>query len=300
MHRLLSRSTKSLIPVFLLSLFITSCSQRSASKEAVIKAMAQSLTNSNSAINISSSQTLHSLEKKITDYATKEKAEIWLPIAKQVSESSLQTFNYIEELKKLKGMDLQNAITLLNRLLRHREQVLNAAPSIRQEFEKNTLPAISRYDSTESGSKRFYLDFFSAGPEYDKAILAKFQNDTRIAENRIVTFCNEQIGSTDGDWFYDYYSAIVGQSSNIIKPGGELKISAGVGSYSRAVQPKIRINGMLVPLNEEAVATYKLKVPQKPGEYKVPVLISYFNQTTAKDETKLVDVKYTVTKPCDQ
>lgn len=79
-----------------------------------------------------------------------------------------------------------------------------------------------------------------------------------------------------------------------------LTINAGIGTYSKAAQPKIRINGIIAPLNEEGIAIYQLKAPKKPGEYTVPVVISYFNLITGKEEIKSINIDYTVTKPCDQ
>ena len=47
---------------------------------------------------------------------------------------------------------------------------------------------------------------------------------------------------------FDKTGVLVGQSSNYVMPGQEITITAGVGAYSSAAQPKISIGGASVQL----------------------------------------------------
>jgi hypothetical protein len=93
---------------------------------------------------------------------------------------------------------------------------------------------------------------------------------------------------------YDAFSTIVGQSSNNLMPGEELEINAGIGAYSKAAEPKISINGVSVPLNDDGRATSRIKV-NGTGVKSVPVMITY-TKPDGTSVTKSIDVKYTVQK----
>ena len=68
-------------------------------------------------------------------------------------------------------------------------------------------------------------------------ILSKFQNDIKTAENKVVAFCHTKVGEVKV--IFDSYAAIVGQTTNYAMPGEEIKITAGIGAYSKASAPKI-------------------------------------------------------------
>ena len=63
------------------------------------KTVNNSLEKTNDAVNLSSSQIFQSLTDKMADPATKPKAEIWQPRAKQVMDYSTTVYNFIEGLK---------------------------------------------------------------------------------------------------------------------------------------------------------------------------------------------------------
>lgn len=82
-------------------------------------------------------------------------------------------------------------------------------------------------------------------------------------------------------------------------PGDVLGIKAGIGAFSKASQPVISVNGKTIELGDEGYAFTKMKVPQKPGKYKILVSVSFTNPTTGKKELSKINVKYEVVKPCN-
>ena len=113
-----------------------------------------------------------------------------------------------------------------------------------------------------------------------------------------IAYCDMKVGCTI--MIFDSYSAIVSQNSNILSPGDKLEIKAGIGAFTRSVAPEIAIYGKKYKLNEMGFVSYKTNAPQKPGVYKIPLLIKYFNQVTGKEDVIQTDIKYTVAKECDQ
>ncbi len=130
------------------------------------------------------------------------------------------------------------------------------------------------------------------------AFLGLLKSRTMYLANKTIWHYN-QIETSIDFWQYSTYSSLVTQNAKILAPEEELEISAGIGMFSKASKPSITINGVGIPLNDEGIALFKNKAPKSQGNYKVPVQISFFNQTTGKDEIKQVNIEYKVVKPCE-
>jgi hypothetical protein len=92
---------------------------------------------------------------------------------------------------------------------------------------------------------------------------------------------------------YNWLWPFVNQNMSYLKAGDKIEITPGVGSFSRAAQPKIVINGKKIELNDMAVAITKIKVSDKPGKHFIPVQITYTDQG-GRQQTISKDVEYMV------
>jgi hypothetical protein len=131
---------------------------------------------------------------------------------------------------------------------------------------------------------------------YDLAnlFLTKLKHDIASLANKTISFCNSRCAWMCG-LGYEKFNAIVAQSSTHLAPGEELVITAGVGAFSIAVQPKIRINNVNVSPDDSYVAISKIKVQRTPGKYSIPVEMTY----TADDgeiKKNTYNIAYTVDK----
>jgi gliding motility-associated protein GldM len=79
-------------------------------------------------------------------------------------------------------------------------------------------------------------------------------------------------------------------------PGQELTISAGIGAFNADAKPRVTIDGVPVPLNANGVAEYKMTAGGT-GSYSKNVVVSYFNQSTGKQEQVSYPLAYTVGSP---
>ena len=286
-------------PFLSLALFFSACNGKSHNDD-IIKVLEESLERSNNSINVSSVTIMKSLEEKTTEYATKERADIWFSKAEQIVNLSSETYDYVGTLKKMKEVNSEKAKELFTSLMKYKEDVLNIDSSIRYEFTNSFILISNSFDSSVQAEKNFGNKFFkNSNSSAISAMLTKLQNSIKVIENKTIAYCHQKIGSTDGDGFFDSYSAIVGQSSNYLKPGDKLEIKAGIGAFSKKAMPKININGSNIELGEEGYASFKIKTPRNPGEYKIPVKISFLNPTTGKEETMKINVEYTVAKECN-
>jgi hypothetical protein len=151
-----------------------------------------------------------------------------------------------------------------------------------------------------NGGKEFASKYFStSNPVYTSAMLTKLQNSIKNIENKTLAYCHDKIGSTDGKGFFDSFALIIGQSNNNVKSGDKIEITAGLGVFSGRLQPEITINGKVAEINEEGIAVYKFKAPQKTGRYFVPVKSIFISPSTGKPEIHETIVEYSVAAPCN-
>ncbi len=187
------------------------------------KTITASLEKTNSTVKASTDQIFSSLTEKMTQDATREKASIWQPKAKQVMDYSNTAYTFIENLKKelIKEAggnpsdptskfkeDDQNMVTRVmikqgkgKELYKVLQDYINNVlkdTAISQEF-KNSLPiSLERSKSQNSNKKNWEEDNFYMAPTVGAlSILTKFQNDIKNTENKVVTYCHEQVGKVE-------------------------------------------------------------------------------------------------------
>jgi len=293
------------------------------------KVVDKSLMTSNDNLKTANKTLYESLEAKLKDPMTSEKAKPWNDNALKAQKYAKELNDFIEQLKvdlkkeageheveidgkkvmEFKEDDLEAATRLFGneeggknkgpelekKLKDFRKNMLAIDTGIAKEFAK-TFPVDAEYKTIgqDGKEKEFTLAYFHMTPTVAAlTLLSKFQNNIKNAENQVVTYCHNQVGAVKV--VYDQFAALVGQSSNYLMPGEEMEINAGVGAYSKAAQPKISIGGASMPLAEDGRATSKFKVNGS-GSKSVPVVVTY-TKPDGTAETKTFDVKYTVGTP---
>ena len=178
-----------------------------------------------------------------------------------------------------------------------KDQILAIDPAIASKFV-SSLPldlTTPKSRTRAVGTDDWAFSYFHMTPTVAAiTILSKFQNDVKNSESQIVAYCHEQVGAVEQ--IFDTYGAIYGQSSEYMMPGQELRITAGIGAYNKNSKPQITIDGAPATALPDGSSEYKTTVGG-PGTYSKKLHISFFNQATGKQETKDVDIKYTVGSP---
>lgn len=295
------------------------------------KVVDKSLTTSNENLASANNTLYTSLDSKLKDPMTSEKAKPWNDKALQAKKLSAEMNTYIDQLKaelkkeagehevevdgkkvmQFKEDDLEAATRLFgegeghkakgpelkNRLQQFRDQMLSIDPAIAKEFA-STFPVedlkTAKIIGQDGKEKDFTFAYFHMTPTVAAlTLLSKFQNNVKNAENQVVTYCHNQVGAVKV--VYDQFAALVGQTSNYLMPGEEMEITAGVGAYSKAAQPQITINGSSMPVGPDGRASSKFNVSGS-GARTVPVNVTYTKPDGTK-ESKTFDVKYTVGTP---
>jgi len=280
-----------------------------------------SLTTSSKNLTKSNDVLYASLEAKLKDPQTAEKARLWAPRAEMAKKYSADMIAYIDDLKlqlkkasnlvikedgtedfKLDNLDASTRIfekggegDRFKKLLdQYKQNMLGINDTIRKEFEASFPVNTDPVKGQEGKMKDFTQTYFHMTPSIAAiTMLSKFQNNIKNAENLIVTYCHNKIGSVE--LTYNKFQAIATANSNYLMPGQELIITAGVGAFNDQAKPSITIGGTPISLNENGVAEKKFNVSGS-GQQRVKVSIRFKDQD-GKDQVVEKDVEYTVGQP---
>ena len=269
------------------------------------KTVNNSLEESSRVVNQSTTDVMGSLQEKLSDPGTKEKASIWYAKAKQVVDLTDAMNKQIQELKnkilleagadyskrtksdsayKDDNLDIATRLMvekgagkqLLASLTKYKDDLLKVDPAISTEFSKSLPIRLEKPRTQNKGNNTWEAAYFRMVPTVAAlTILSKFQNDVKTAENKVVTFCHEQVGKVV--YRQDAFAALAIANTTNALPGQEIEITAGVGGFSKAISPKITIAGQSVALGEDGAAHYKFKADRL-GSNSIPVVISYTDQ----------------------
>lgn len=288
-----------LSPVLLCIVFFSTCS-RAKNNDKLFQALQEGIDNSTQSITWNNSVIYASLERKSNEYATRERAAVWLPRATHIRQLSKEMASYIDSLKpgvqQAHRIEKKKALELYQKMKKYRTDLLQTDSSLAYTFSTSMTITIQAFDSLYSEPNEFFSYFFDhSSTAASLALLSRFENNIRLAENRMLAFCNEQVINIS--FIYDFISAIVNQSRQFVKPGEKIELKAGIGSFTTRNNPEIMINRKKAQLNEYGLAIYTFQAPLKPGEYTMPVNISYTNQD-GKQESLATHIKYTVEEPC--
>ncbi|HEY8388618.1 MAG TPA: GldM family protein, partial [Parasegetibacter sp.] len=176
-----------------------------------------------------------------------------------------------------------------------KDQMLAIVPEKKEEFEKSLPLDLKKPTGTRSaGNDDWASAYFRMTPTIAAiTILSKFQNDVKNSEAQIVDYCHNQIGQVEV--IFDAFQAFAGTNSKYLMPGEELEITAGIGSFSKAAQPIVYINGTPQQLNADGAAVWKTRV-EGVGNKVVNVKIEYTKPDGTKDVAER-KVEYTVGVP---
>jgi gliding motility-associated protein GldM len=279
------------------------------------KTVNRSLETTNTTVNASTETIMSSLQEKMGKPETAERAKIWYPNAQKVQGYAKGVYDYIQGLKdnilkqaggdpndphksfKEDNLDIATRMMvdkgegkkLFKMLEDFKKNVLAVDPSIAKSFENSLQIDLTKPPTKNKGNNTWEAAYFRMVPTVAAmTILSKFQNDVRTSENKVVSYCHEQVGKVE--FRFNAYEAIVGQNTKVLLPGQELEINAGLAAFNTDNKPTVTIGNTTVPVNEKGLAVWKNKVSTSG---KIPVKISFKNQE-GKDEFRNFDVEYTV------
>jgi gliding motility-associated protein GldM len=283
------------------------------------KTVNNSLIASNTQTTASTGQVFQSLTDKLKTPESAEKAKIWHPIAQDIMKYASDVNTKIEKMKKdlmlaadgdkndpSKGYKEDNldAATrlfikqkqgpeLLKILTEFKDKVLKRDSAIGRAF-LNSLPINLEIPESKTGGKKknWEESYFHMVPTIaGLTILSKFQNDVKVTENKVVTFCHEQVGKVEVQ--QDAFAAIAVADANYVLPGNDINVTAGVGGFSTKVSPQISINGQGVAVDPaDGAAHYTFKAGAV-GSHSIPVNIVYTDQNGIKQNIQKT-IEYTV------
>ena len=83
---------------------------------------------------------------------------------------------------------------------------------------------------------------------------------------------------------------VIAQSSKHLKSGDQLEIDVWVKPLKDSLNPKIKINGIDVPINPNGLMMFVKQIHGTPGEYSIPIkIINYYGNNETKVENYTVN-----------
>jgi GldM N-terminal domain len=295
---------------------ISACNNASKKQLAVFKLLNDGIQSSTKNLESQNDIVYKTFANKLVAPETRERTLQWEPKYTSIKNHSSLLIKYIDSLQDVlkdkagytKGNQLNETNTsaanwlfedkgaaesLFKKLNGYKFAVLAVDEEIKKVFEDRITLAPTFGKREKDGNTA--TNFFNGKSVMEvQAILNQFKNGIRLTENEIITFCNYKC-EPFCNLMFGKFSAIVGQSSTYVKPGDEIKILAGVGVFSVAAQPKIKINGNYILLNENGVAEYSLKAAGKPGKHTIPVTVNFIKSDGSK-ASQTYSIEYVVSK----
>ena len=281
--------------LFLLSilcfLFI-SCSNKDKENEKLFEELNGALQKNTNACNSLIRDHFSSMQKKSEAPTTMDKANIWLPkmlFIDSISQIARATFTNLRNNNK-EHFENDEIVKIYNKLLQYKYDILSVDNHLKKELDSYIFVTTDAVTNTELLEKEFINRYKTISK---KMFSSLFINRITQVESILIECCSKQVGSVDGDLFWNYDGVITSQNSTHFKPNDKIEIIAGVGCYSSFPKPIITINNKLIPLNAEAVGVCKFKVSSIKGKHFVPVKIQ-FKSVYKKMETVEKTIEYTV------
>lgn len=282
------------------------------------KTVNNSLVNTNTTVNNSTERIMESLVDKKADPTTSAKATIWEPRARQAVNYSATVYNFIQTLKNdiIKGaggdpndstksfkednLDVATRIMikekkgqqLYDMLAKYQNDIFAIDDTIKTKFTRDPLQVDLRMPKLQKNSKKNWEEaYFHMVPTVAAlTILSKFQNDIKTSENRVVSFCHEQVGKVE--LRFDRFEAIVGQNSKYLMPGQNIEITAGLGAFSSTKIPSVSFGGSGATKVENGISYYTGSAGGM-GAHTINVTVSFTDQD-GQPQTKTFPVEYVV------
>ena len=279
------------------------------------KTVNNSLEASNKVVSASTQEIMTSLQAKLSDPGTQDRAKTWFPHAQKAQQLTKEMYDYIQKFKdqilseaganytkgdssyKDDNLDIATRIMvehgggdeLYKRLDQYKKSILGLDPAIAQQFSLSIPINLAKPRTQNKGNKTWADAYFRMVPTVAAlTILSKFQNDVKTTENKVVTYCHERVGKVE--LVYNNYKPLVGQNSTVLLSGQKLEVRAGLAAFNNDKKPTVYIGGTRVDLDADGLAVKEFPVT---GSGKVPVRIEYTDQDgNQKVVTK--DVEYTV------
>lgn len=245
-------------------------------------------------INESTKDIMLSFEEKLREPSSKERAMVWYPRAKKIQQLTEDILSYIDSIKRNLDSKATFSSDLFEKLVQYKKEVLSVDPKINHEFQKSLRLFTRTIDSSVTNQKKLLQNYFNdISAIAALAMLNKLQNNIKVIEWKITTYCHDNVGYLDGPGFYSVTTPIISLSSTVVQPGESIQIFAGLGSMNTDQKPEILIYGKSVPLYYDGAAHYELNASSKPGNYHVPIQISY-TDLDGRRQTYQKGIEYTV------
>lgn len=281
--------------IFVVALVVLmGCKDSDKNSSLIFEALNESLERPNEVISDLTKAVLFDLEGKTRALETAEQALVWFSAADSIFSKSEYLVSFLEGLKSnLKQNQIEigprTSNELYKKLMIFKDEISKGNSDFKSQYNINA----AILDEEIKGESEFYkINFLGKGISEKSTALLRIENNILVVTNNIITYCNHKV-SGFRCVIVERFEAIASANSTVLKRGQEMIIQAGVGVFSLRGNPSFEINGVAIQPNENGIGEYKLKIRNKPGDYKIRVKVRYRNPSGGQ-EILQKDIEYTV------
>lgn len=239
------------------------------------------------------------------------KAEIWKPRFDSIYGMTSSTFRWLTDIRMmlLQEADLseedlpavleEERTSVVRKVITEKDmeqQIMDTIRSLAERCErvmpegfKRKLPLLPwRSDTIYKDPSLSFKGRSLAGA---LALLNRVRNDVLFSGNSVLNLCYENVNSVV--FSIDKIELLISQNATVLAVGDDLVIKAGIGAFSSAAKPMIRINGQTMPINDSGFVIYRIPI-RSAKDGSIPVSISYKDPNTGQNMTKTTEVSYKV------
>ncbi len=250
------------------------------------------------------------LLEELNDFPTQYKAKLWQPKANRVKSLSSDSRKYIDsliaELNNGKTIETMfsggKAIAIFQKFLACRNGMLDVLqpgdfPDKAIVFndvknaKEQLIKRIPLLQGVIDGQKWLESSFSGNQQQLTVLILNKLRNDILLSENMLIQYCNSHV--TNYTCGHRQFESIAILNSSYVKTGQLIEVKAGIGSFTKALLPRVTIDGKPQSLNSNGVAVYSFIAKGSPGKHFVNVRFE-FTDSNGKKAVKEDRVEYVI------
>ncbi|HEX2535579.1 MAG TPA: hypothetical protein VHK69_17675, partial [Chitinophagaceae bacterium] len=260
-----------------------SCTVPADPDDPVIHSLQDGLMASTQTIALNNERLLESLRDKVSEPRYSSRAEYWKPKAQQLHAQAQRLQAFLEHARKSAAEDKDgtdhSTLQRLRAALHHRlngfMDSVAQLDSAHTSFLADCTRLLRVWDPAKPDPLQQMEDhLFSDQQLMQQSGWIDLQNRLARAEQQLLSYFHDQVqGGCNLD--YRQYSAIIAQSSTVVRPGEELEITAGMGAFESDGKPKVVIGGREVPLGPEQTARFRFTAARKPGRYVLPAVVEF-------------------------
>lgn len=213
----------------------------------------------------------------------------WGPVTDSIVKLGKDALTYLEMVKSQKTPGTGAMQEIFKRLYTYRQRLFDSAlveKIGRSDYLRNEILAIKKKMPLLQGYDGLAGDRLDAAarewadsnvdmrePQLMTVTLNRLENEVLLSERSLLLFCND-IARTIHT--YEEAHLITQLSSNCVRSGESIEITAGIGLFTYRMEPHFFIDGKEIKPDDRPFLVHRIKATGQPGKHMIAFRVSYY------------------------